>query len=137
VGAGIYTTDWTDRTYAGLLERAEPVVASGRAALLDATFAEAARRRAVLAFAAGLGAPAWLVEVRCAEATALARLARRAREGRDASDAGPELLAASIARFEAPAEWPRERHLVVESDGPDLEARLAAAAAAMAASAGG
>jgi aminoglycoside phosphotransferase family enzyme/predicted kinase len=137
VGAGIYTTGWTDRTYAGLLERAEPVVASGRAALLDATFAEAARRRAVLAFAAGLGAPAWLVEVRCAEATSLARLARRAREGRDASDAGPELLAASVARFEAPAEWPRERHLVVESDAPDFEARLAAAAAAMAASAGG
>ena len=132
LGEGLYTAEWTGRTYAALLERAEPVAASGRAAVLDATFAESARRRAVLAFAEALGAPAWLVEVRCGEATALARLARRAREGRDASDAGPELLAASVARFEPPAEWPRERHLVVESDGPDFEAQLAAVAAAAA-----
>jgi hypothetical protein len=132
VGEDLYAADWTERTYAGLLERAEPVLASGRAALLDATFAEGSRRRAALAFAERQGAAAWLVEVRCAEATALARLARRAREGRDASDAGPELLAASIARFEAPAEWPRERHLVVESDAPDFDARLEALAAALA-----
>jgi hypothetical protein len=125
VGAGLYTPEWTERTYRALLERAAPVAASGRAALLDATFARAAQRRGALALAARVAAPAWLVEVRCSEATALARLARRAREGRDPSDAGPELLAASRAGFEPPAEWPAARRAVIESDAPDADAQLA------------
>jgi hypothetical protein len=125
VGAGLYEPEWTERTYRGVLERAAPVAASGRPALLDATFALAAQRAGALALAARLGVDAWLVEVRCSEATALARLARRAREGRDPSDAGPELLAASRRRFEPPAEWPEARRAVIESDAPDAEARLA------------
>jgi uncharacterized protein len=125
---GIYTEAWNDRTYAALLERAAPVLASGRAALLDATFAARGQRARARAFAEAAGAPAWLVEVRCAEPVARERLARRARAGRDASDAGPELLARSLARFEPPDEWPAERRLVVQSDAPDFEAQLAAVA---------
>jgi len=96
-----------------LLERAEPIVASGRAALLDATWASARQRAAARALARRLGADVWLVEVRCSEATALERLRRRLREGRDPSDAGPELLARSRAEFEAPDEWPAPRRVVL------------------------
>jgi aminoglycoside phosphotransferase family enzyme/predicted kinase len=127
-GAALYTAEWTERTYAGLLERAEPVVASGRAALLDATWASARQRGAARAFAARVRAAAWLVEVRCGEAAALERLRRRARAGRDPSDAGPELLARSRAQFEPPDEWPPGFRLVLESDAPDAEAQLAEAA---------
>ena len=134
-GAGIYTEEWMERTYAALLERAEPVVASGRVALLDATWASARRRAAARAFAEGIGAQAWLLEVRCAEATALERLRRRAAEGRDPSDAGPGLLAQSRAQFEPPDEWPPARRLVLESDAPDAAAALEAVAHAIGASA--
>jgi aminoglycoside phosphotransferase family enzyme/predicted kinase len=125
---GIYTDAWNDRTYAALLERAVPVLASGRAALLDATFAAGAQRARARAFADAAGAPAWLVEVRCHERIARERLARRARAGRDASDAGPELLARSLERFESPDEWPADRRLLLQSDAPDFETQLAAAA---------
>ena len=130
-GAGIYTAEWTERTYAALLERAEPVVASGRAALLDATWASARQRAAARAFAERVGAQAWIVEVRCAEATALERLRRREREGRDPSDAGPELLARSRAQFEPPDEWPAARRLALASDAPDAGAELDRVAGAL------
>lgn len=136
-GGGIYTDEWTERTYAALLERAEPVVTSGRPALLDATWASSRQRAAARAFAERAGADAWLVEVRCGEATALERLARRAREGLDPSDAGPELLARSRARFEPADEWPPPRRLALDSDAPDPSARLDTLARTLLAARGG
>jgi predicted kinase len=129
VDGGIYAAAWTERTYEAILERAAPVVASGRAAVLDATFASAAQRGRARDRAERLGAPSWLVEVRCAEATARERLGRRVRAGQDASDAGPDLLATSLARFEPPDEWPAARRLVLESDAPEFDAALARTAA--------
>lgn len=124
-GAGLYTAERTERVYAGVLERAAPVLASGRPALLDASFARAAQRAAALAFARALGVPAWLVRVRCDEATARARLARRAEAGGDPSDAGPGFLSTSLAAFEPPDEWPVARRLEIATDGEGWRDALA------------
>jgi len=97
---GIYTPEWNDRVYAGLLARAEPVVASGRVAVLDATYASRAQRRRAREASAALGAPLRFVETRCRPELVRERLARRVVEGLDASDAGPELLEQSRAAFE-------------------------------------
>jgi aminoglycoside phosphotransferase family enzyme/predicted kinase len=115
-GAALYADAATERVYAALLERAEPVLRSGRAAVLDATFAQAAQRDAARAFAARLGARAVLVEVTCAEDVARARVAQRAARGADPSDAGPELVAPSRARFEPPREWPPADALAIATD---------------------
>lgn len=98
---GIYTTEWTERVYAGLLGRAGPVVASGRVAILDGTFATRAHRRQARAAADALGVGVRFVETRCPPELARERLARRAAAGTDPSDAGPELHAQSLAGFEA------------------------------------
>jgi predicted kinase len=118
----------TERVYAGLLERAEPLLASGRVAILDASFAAARHRDAARAFAAERGARAWLVEVSCPDAMALERLAERARAGRDPSDAGPEFLATSRARHEPPAEWPAASRLALDTGRRDWRERAAALA---------
>ncbi len=97
---GIYTPAWTARVYAGLLERAAPIVASGRVAILDATFSTRSQRRRAREAADALGVPVRFLETRCAPEVARERLARRAAAGTDASDAGPELYARSLARFE-------------------------------------
>jgi hypothetical protein len=99
-GGGIYTREWSERVYAGLLSRAAPVAASGRVAILDATWATRAQRARAREAARALGVPLRWLETRCAEATALSRLAQRAAAGRDPSDAGPELYARSRAGFE-------------------------------------
>lgn len=117
VDEGIYTRALTDRTYEGLLDRAAPVVDSGRVAVLDATFAEGLRRARVRDWAEQRNVPAYLLETRCDEGVALKRLARRRALGTDPSDAGPEIYLTASDRFEPPEEWPRGRHLVARTDG--------------------
>lgn len=114
----LYTAERTEATYAGLLERAAPVVLSGRVAILDATFARAGLRDALRAWAADHALRAFLIESKCPEAVARARLEARARAGRDPSDAGPELYASSAAGWEPPDEWPAESRAVVRTDAP-------------------
>jgi hypothetical protein len=115
---GLYAPEWHDRTYAALLAHAEPALGSGRAVVLDATWAQAVRRRAARALAERLGAPAWFVRVDCAEAAVLERVRARARRGADPSDAGPELVARSRARFEPLADWPEAQRLELATDDP-------------------
>jgi aminoglycoside phosphotransferase family enzyme/predicted kinase len=113
--ASLYGDAMTERVYAALRERAAPVSASGRAAILDATFARAAHREAARAFAAKQGARALLVEVACAEAVARERVAQRSQRGIDPSDAGVDLIAPSRARFEPTREWPAAEAIRIDT----------------------
>jgi aminoglycoside phosphotransferase family enzyme/predicted kinase len=121
---GAYAPEHTERTYAGLLARARPVLASGRTAILDATFSRRRWREAAAGLAAELGSAAFLVEARCAADVARARLARRAAAGLDPSDAGPETYAPSARDYEPPDEWPADRRAVVETDRDDWRSGL-------------
>jgi aminoglycoside phosphotransferase family enzyme/predicted kinase len=121
---GIYTPEWTDRVYAGLVARAAPVVASGRVAILDATFASRARRRRAREAAAALGAPLRFLETRCAAPIAHERLARRAAAGTDPSDAGPELYARSVAAFEPVSAEEGLAHEPLDTGDPAWPAEL-------------
>ena len=75
--AGLYDAAHTERTYAALLERAAPIASSGRAVVLDATFAKARHREAARAWGHERGLAVFLAEASCAEAVALARLEHR------------------------------------------------------------
>lgn len=123
----LYTDAVTQRVYEALLERAAPVVASGRVAVLDATFARAEQRNLARRFAASAGARALLVEVQCAEEIARERVARRAARGADPSDAGPELVGVSRADFEPPEEWPSEDRAQIHTDHDWAESVFAVA----------
>jgi len=114
--AGAYAPEAVARTYAALLERARPVLASGRPVILDATFARRARRDEARALAAELGCPVFLVETTADRENTLARLERRRAAGHDPSDAGPEAYAPSVRSFEPPEEWPADRRATVRSD---------------------
>jgi aminoglycoside phosphotransferase family enzyme/predicted kinase len=97
---GPYAADVTELVYAGLLDRARPIVESGRVAILDATFGRCRHREMAAKRARELCVPVHIVEARCSAAVAVARLAHREEMGTDASDAGPALYARSVARFE-------------------------------------
>ncbi len=123
-GADLYAPARIAAVYAALLERATPVLASGRVAILDATYARREERAHVLAFAAEARAPAWLLEVTCRAEVARARVVARAARGDDPSDAGAPRVDVSRREFEAPDEWPAERRLVVETDAEGWQAAL-------------
>lgn len=112
----LYAEGVTDQVYEALLERADPVVGSGRAAVLDATWARRRYRARALRVAAERGLRPLFVETRCAREVALTRLSARMRAGRDPSDAGPERFDPSVAAFEAASEWPEDARVSIDTD---------------------
>ena len=99
-GEGIYRPEWTERTYAELLERAEWLLGLGESVVLDASFTDPAHRAAAAELAAR--AHADLVAFRCAVPVEVAAARVAARTG-GISDADAAIAAAMAAR-EAP--WP-------------------------------
>jgi len=116
VDAGLYAPDRREAVYEAMLTRAACVVESGRTAILDASFTRRADRDRARRFAEEKGIDARLIEVRCDPTVAHERLTARAQAGNDPSDAGPDFLAISIERFEAPDEWPEADREVVRTD---------------------
>ncbi len=113
---GLYAAEAIERVYAGLVERARPIAASGRVAILDATFGRSRHRAMAANLARALGVSTHIVEVRCSAQVAIARLSRRERMGTDPSDAGPAHYADSIARFEPVTD--EENLHVINTDNP-------------------
>jgi hypothetical protein len=122
---GIYTREWSERVYRGLLERAGPIIASGRAAILDATFASGNQRAMARRLARSLRVPFCILETRCEPDVALERLAERQRREEDPSDAGPEFYERSVAGFEPVEEGESDAHLVIHTEAADWQAELA------------
>jgi uncharacterized protein len=99
-GTGIYTRNWTERTYAELARRAVRLLGLGESVVLDATWTSAQHRR--VAAAAASRAVADLVQLRCtAPPQVIAhRIASRPGGGSDATAA----IAARLAAEQEP--WP-------------------------------
>ncbi|ANJ06206.1 bifunctional aminoglycoside phosphotransferase/ATP-binding protein [Streptomyces parvulus] len=99
-GEGVYTPEWTARTYAALLDRAGALLARGESVVLDATWTDSAQREAARRTADQ--ADAGLVALHCHVPgdMAAARLTTRAP---GASDADLRVAEAMAAREEP---WP-------------------------------
>ena len=95
--AGIYTLEWTVRTYAECLRRAEAHWFDGDRVLIDATFRTEASRRLFLDTAEKWGIPAQLFICRAGQEIIRGRLDRR---NNDASDAGWTISQEVAARWE-------------------------------------
>lgn len=103
VDSGIYSRQWSERTYRELLARASRHLAMGESVIIDASFGDAATRRA--AEETATGASAHLVALRCEAPIDLTvtRARERRERGVDVSDAGPDTARVLSARF---APWP-------------------------------
>ena len=107
-----------------VLERATAIVASGRVAVLDATFSRGAQRAAAEDFARARDVPFLVLETRCSRGVVQERLAERERVGGDPSDAGPDFYDESVARFAAVESPERGSHIVIETDSPEWRRTL-------------
>jgi len=125
---GRYSAEAKARVYRALLERATDIVASGRVAILDATWSLQQQRDAAYQWAAERGVKAEVVEVRASRGATRARLLRRREAGTDPSDAGPELLERSLREFEPIDSDSAPAHGVVWTDRPGWEATVDAIA---------
>jgi aminoglycoside phosphotransferase family enzyme/predicted kinase len=115
--AGAYGVAMTERVYDAMFERAGEVLASGRGAVLDATFRARVHRERARSLARAHGANILFVECHVERALALARLAERARSAH-VSDGRAEIYDDFAASFEPPEELAAEEHARVDTDGP-------------------
>jgi aminoglycoside phosphotransferase family enzyme/predicted kinase len=108
--AGIYTDEWTDRTYAECLRRAEERLFQGKRVIIDASFVEEECRRPMFEAALRWGVPALFLVCQAEPATVKARLdARRD----DASDADWPVYLAAARRWEDPGQQiARATHII-------------------------
>ncbi|WP_149549281.1 AAA family ATPase [Streptomyces marokkonensis] len=121
---GLYTPEWTARTYAALLDRASTLLASGESVVLDATWSGARQREGALRTAERAGADLVALHCQVPGDVSAARLTSRT-PGASASDAGLA-VATAMAAEEPP--WP-EAH-AVDTGGP-LESAVAQALAVL------
>jgi aminoglycoside phosphotransferase family enzyme/predicted kinase len=112
--SGHYDSQTTHRVYAELLRRAGVVLASGRSAILDASFRERGQRAAVLELAAAHGVDARFIECVAPEQLLRARLQKRART-RSVSDGRLEILDAFMASYQPFDEMPAGAHLRLDT----------------------
>lgn len=123
--AGIYTREWSDRTYAACLERAERVLLEGGRVVVDATFSDPARRQPFRALCRRLHVPCHQLRCDASDYTIRKRLASN---DPNPSDATVEIYERMRERWTDPdlAEWPTTR---VDTDRrPDDVLRCALAA---------
>lgn len=99
-GSGIYTAEFTRRTYDALLHGALEIAKSGASVVVDASFARREDRHRFLGAAGDSDFRALMLICECDRQTALERLDRRQAAGDDLSDGRRELYDRQAALFE-------------------------------------
>jgi uncharacterized protein len=108
--SGIYSPEWTERTYAELLTRAGRLLTLGETVIVDASWSSAAHRAPAVQLAADTHSE--LVALKCSAATDVAA-GRLDRRGATSSDADPAIAAAMAADADP---WPKATTIDTESD---------------------
>jgi uncharacterized protein len=118
-GEGIYTSEWTDKTYAECLRQAESMIFEGQRVIVDANFGTEAKRELFLAAARRLGVPALFLLCTADPAVVGTRLDQR--QG-DASDADRSIHQKAAQRWEAPGPAARSALREISTTGAKVQA---------------
>jgi len=121
-GKGIYSPDWTRRTYDELLQQATPLLAAGGCAILDASFLRAPERTRAIEAARQASARVVMVECVAPHEALIERIAKRQAEG-TVSDGRPEILEGQLANPEPVVEFPTGDHMRIDTTR-DIESIL-------------
>lgn len=112
---GIYSKEFTDKTYNALINEARETLKSGNSCILDATFSKKKYRKQVAGLAKYLDLPFFIIECVCPENIIKERLERRVR-GKSVSDGRWELFHDQKKEFEQICS-DEENHIVVDTSG--------------------
>ncbi|OGR06156.1 MAG: hypothetical protein A2520_10520 [Deltaproteobacteria bacterium RIFOXYD12_FULL_53_23] len=115
---GIYTSEFTSKTYAALLAKAEQNLAQGRGVVLDASYQQKTDRDQVRMLAQRLDVRLYFVLCVCPEEEMKHRMAKRALDPQAVSDGRWEIYLKQKERFEAPAELAPDQLITLATDLP-------------------
>ncbi|MDD3580531.1 MAG: ATP-binding protein [Desulfobacca sp.] len=99
-GAGIYTADFSRRTYAEMLRQARQYLAAGASVIVDGSFKRSPDRGAIRQLAEEHGARIGFIYCTCSPGEVQRRLGQRQQNRQAISDGRPEILAAQEQDFD-------------------------------------
>lgn len=119
--SGLYSPEFTRRTYDEMYRAARQVLEEGKSVILDASFNKAEERERAWALARGAGADFKAIECMASEEVVRERLAHRF-ERESVSDGRLEILDQFRQDFDPLAEVPAGSHIVADTSGTVEEA---------------
>ena len=121
--AGLYTPEFTRRTYDAMHAAAEEELRAGLGVIVDATYKDPAHRRVVRELSVRYHVPVLFVECQAPATIVEQRLQQRQRAGHSASDATSEIAQRERQSFPPFKDLPEHGHVVINTEG-DVEAAL-------------
>ncbi len=115
--SGLYSTDFTRRTYDELFRQSQALLREGKSVVLDASFMRRADREKAAAIAYEHQADFKVIECTLDEKTARERLDRRVRRG-SVSDGRWEIYESQRQAFEPVCELSSENHVILDTSLP-------------------
>jgi len=117
VDSGIYSPEFSRRTYDKMFSQAKDVLSEGGSVILDASFIKAEERLKAKRLAGEVGADFFIVECSLDEESIKQRLAHRLEEG-STSDGRWEIYKPQKRRFEPVVEIPPQNHVIIDTSAP-------------------
>jgi uncharacterized protein len=116
---GIYSRDFTERTYARLQDCATNALLGGESVIVDAAFLKQDERRVMLSLAQRMAVPPAILHCTAPLDLLRERLESRSRSGGDASEAGVAILARQPGYWEEFDDEERAKVVAVDTTVPD------------------
>ena len=118
VDAGIYSREFSQKTYSALLAKAEDSLGKGESVILDASYQYRKDRLDVKALAGKLDCRIYFILCQCPEEEMHRRMAERAKDPAAVSDGRWEIYLQQKKRFEPPDELEASELVVINTVAP-------------------
>jgi predicted kinase len=118
IDAGIYTRDFSQKTYGALLQKASDLLKKGDSVILDASYQYGRDRQDAKTLALNLHSRIYFILCRCSEEEMRRRMTQRARDPANVSDGRWEIYQQQKKRFERPEELAASELVVIDTQAP-------------------
>ena len=115
--SGIYSPEFSRKTYAQMFAAAKAILADGGSVILDASFIKAKERLKAKGLAEEMGADFLIIECTLDEGSIKQRLAQRLEQG-SVSDGRWEIYPPQKKAFEPVLEVPPQKHAIIDTSKP-------------------
>ncbi len=115
-GQGIYTEEFTLKTYKSMLKSAERDLRTFSSVVLDGSYTDKKQRNLVREMAVQLNCPVIFIYCHCSEAETKRRLELRARDPQAVSDGRWEIFVHQREKFILPRELAPQEFMVIDTD---------------------
>jgi predicted kinase len=121
LGQGIYSPEYTERTYQAMLDAAKEQVRQGGSVVLDGSYSRRKNREGVLECGRQTGAAVYFILCSCSDQEVRRRLELRARDPLAVSDGRWDIYLKQKKSFEQPDELEDSQLLILNTEAePDL-----------------